>query len=854
MKRIPFTRATPVVLLAVGTLLGGVIEARPQDRNQEKIRPNVAKRSRNSAPIVVDEKRFEEVPTEGDWLLIGELDAGGRRPLSTNVVLATYGMGRELIGPSAGDELTGELGVERAWLTVERDGDGELALPGGETVGAGYTTIEAPHDGVCMLRLAGASTVTVNWRSYAADLYRYGFEGFPIELKKGTNHVFVHGIRGSFTFELSVPEKPHFFATWDMTLGDLLRDKLSMIPIGVPMVNASLSEQDVWIYVGEEEDPYVTRQFAMQYRLMPSHVNYFPMAVVPEAFNADRFEGVDSITFPITAESEEGEVLASTVLTLRVKDSSDRHVKSFISIEDNSVQKVAIVPHSNVLVQSPGMLVTLHGAGVDCEAQANCYPQYDDVMVVAPTNRRPYGFDWQDWGKTNIHRTIAPLGQAYNADRSRMYLTGHSMGGHGVWHMAANDTDLWTAIAPCAGWRSFDTYGSRPDGVLSHAWRGADFASETEELLANVRQLPAYIYHGEADETVPAAEAKAMAQHLEKLGTEHVLHLVPGEGHWFDDPATPFTDCVAAPELTEFLFSKRRELAPRAIEHTFTHQSVDSTHHWFHLTQKEHYGQPSKVKATLDPETETIHFELENVRRFAIRPPATEAEVFSFSDGSVVAAKKGRREVPFMKGPSGGWEEAPVLSYQEKRADKCGPIKRGWGRKFIVVLPTRGRAEEIRATRDRFLFDASMWAYRGNGVAHAITDKEFLEQVDNPKYGYNNIVLYGNAMTNLAYNKLVPPGPIRMNAGSLTVNGTRIRGGLTIGLFATRRLDSDAGIVLVQGSTGPFADRLAPVVNQFVSGAGFPDFLLATSDVLLKGDDGVLTTGWFTHHWHIQEN
>ena len=55
-------------------------------------------------------------------------------------------------------------------------------------------------------------------------------------------------------------------------------------------------------------------------------------------------------------------------------------------------------------------------------------------------------------------------------------LTGHSMGGHGTWHLAANDPDQFLAIAASAGWASFDTYpsGPRPDSALSSFWRGAD--------------------------------------------------------------------------------------------------------------------------------------------------------------------------------------------------------------------------------------------------------------------------------------------------------------------------------------------------------------------------------------------
>ncbi len=46
-----------------------------------------------------------------------------------------------------------------------------------------------------------------------------------------------------------------------------------------------------------------------------------------------------------------------------------------------------------------------------------------------------------------LERTI----QEYGADRSRVYLTGHSMGGGGTWYLAHQYPELWDAIAPSAG-------------------------------------------------------------------------------------------------------------------------------------------------------------------------------------------------------------------------------------------------------------------------------------------------------------------------------------------------------------------------------------------------------------------
>ena len=90
------------------------------------------------------------------------------------------------------------------------------------------------------------------------------------------------------------------------------------------------------------------------------------------------------------------------------------------------------------------------------------------------------------------------------ADPDRIYLTGHSMGGHGTWHLAANDPDRWAAIAPSAGWISFDTYGGRlPSAGESHIARdnyALTAETDDDEWLLDASGISAnqyaYFYNG----------------------------------------------------------------------------------------------------------------------------------------------------------------------------------------------------------------------------------------------------------------------------------------------------------------------------------------------------------------------
>src|SRR5208282_5622821 len=109
-------------------------------------------------------------------------------------------------------------------------------------------------------------------------------------------------------------------------------------------------------------------------------------------------------------------------------------------------------------VSRPGLVLTLHGANVEAIGQAQAYAPKPGLHIVAPTNRRPYGFDWEDWGRLDAMEVLGLAQKEFKTDPLRTYLTGHSMGGHGTWHVGVTFPDRFAAIAPSAGWISFATY------------------------------------------------------------------------------------------------------------------------------------------------------------------------------------------------------------------------------------------------------------------------------------------------------------------------------------------------------------------------------------------------------------
>src|SRR5262249_58825664 len=96
---------------------------------------------------------------------------------------------------------------------------------------------------------------------------------------------------------------------------------------------------------------------------------------------------------------EPHKALNSLNLSLQVVKPGETHRRTFLSRIDGSVQYYSLVPAIPDAKTTPGLTLTLHGAAVEASGQAACFSRKNWTHTIAATNRRPYGFDWEDWGR-----------------------------------------------------------------------------------------------------------------------------------------------------------------------------------------------------------------------------------------------------------------------------------------------------------------------------------------------------------------------------------------------------------------------------------------------------------------------
>jgi len=160
----------------------------------------------------------------------------------------------------------------------------------------------------------------------------------------------------------------------------------------------------------------------------------------------------EQVNVDLHLKQKNGQVVSSETLSLNVKSKFKHHKSTFISDIDRSVQYYSVAPDKSRNAEGAALFLSVHGASVEAVNQANAYKQKDWGNLVAPTNRRPFGFAWEDWGRMDAMEVLVDSKKLFKPDNSKIYLTGHSMRGHGTWYLGATNPDHFAAIAPCAGY------------------------------------------------------------------------------------------------------------------------------------------------------------------------------------------------------------------------------------------------------------------------------------------------------------------------------------------------------------------------------------------------------------------
>ena len=131
------------------------------------------------------------------------------------------------------------------------------------------------------------------------------------------------------------------------------------------------------------------------------------------------------------------------------------------------------------------------------------------------------------WDVEALKYLLDDIFKKYNIDKSRVYLTGLSMGGYGTWEMAWKYPEIFAAVAPVCG-------GGNKHRV---------------ELMKNI---PVWAFHGAKDDVVPLGTGKEMVDALKECGGDVKFTVYPEANH------DSWTETYNNPELYKWFLEHKK--------------------------------------------------------------------------------------------------------------------------------------------------------------------------------------------------------------------------------------------------------------------------------------------------------
>lgn len=159
------------------------------------------------------------------------------------------------------------------------------------------------------------------------------------------------------------------------------------------------------------------------------------------------------------------------------------------------------------------------------------------AIVVMPQCRP--GQSWVgDMGRMAL-KCVEAASHEYHCDPDRVYLTGLSLGGNGVWHIAASLPGRFAALVPICGFAEL----GQSTGLA-------------EKMAPALVGTAIWAFHGGSDNTVPPEKSREMVNAIRALGStvEYTEYLGMTHNVW--DRA------YNEAELWRWLFSQRRGTPP----------------------------------------------------------------------------------------------------------------------------------------------------------------------------------------------------------------------------------------------------------------------------------------------------
>jgi pimeloyl-ACP methyl ester carboxylesterase len=811
----------------------------------------------------------------------------GREALYTDALAWQLYTGSLKQPVEGGEWLVDDKGRHISWQALAADSVGRFIQRrngrggggGGFGFGAGYLYLEyiAEKEETVLLHVQGDASLFFNGEAHAGDPYASGWLYIPVRLRKGVNALYIRP-GGPVKASIIFPDKPIQLNVEDPT-----------VPVFVAGSAENASLQGAVVVLNSSSSPLKGAHIRA---MISGKVAETPLPEVPAmgsrkvAFYFDAsavtVKGKYECTLTLL---EKTKSLDEKKLSVEAVEEGDHYSVTFTSGIDGSLQYYAVTPQIRGTAAAtspmgpdgppppgtvfapntsyvagrapdgaassagPALFLSVHGAGVEAIGQARAYQSKDWGTLVAATNRRPRGFNWEDWGRLDALEVLALAKARFHPDERYIYLTGHSMGGHGTWFLGATYPDKWAAIGACSGYPTLKDYGSH-DGVIPDSAASpveqtllrASNQSDVIKLASNYKAYGVYILHGDADQVVPVKYARQMRKVLGDFHTDFSYHEVPGAEHWYGNQSVDWKP------LFDFFkwHSRHPDSLVNDIDFTTSNPGVSAYFRWAGIQQQIRSLEYSRMQLHRNGPSITGSTANVEVLSLALKDLGKGVKLTVQLDSLAALTYTTQTDVDtiYLHRGVGGWSMISKPGPDEKNPIRAGTFKEAFDHRMVLVYGTIGSAEEREWSIGKARYDAETWYYRGNGAVDIVADKEYTPG----RYQGRNVILYGNASTNSAWPLLLKDCPIQVKRNELQAGDQRFTGDDLAAYFIRPLPDGRTSVAVIAG-TGMKGMQAANANQYFAGASGFPDYMIFRLQMLQSGAPGVLMAGFFGNDW-----
>ena len=730
--------------------------------------------------------------------------------------------------PAAGANAYG-----KTWQEAVPSESGELPAVGNPN-GTIWALCELVLDAPTRVLALADRAYELRWKGgrLPGDIYGSGRMRLPLTLPAGKHVLAVRGRGGQkVRVRFWSVATPLWLDVHDSTTPDLRVGYKAPLWLGMPVLEwDGLFAKDVRARV--VGSALIEASEVAWPGLVPGGTTQIGWKIVPKVAPTQTTDGVDdegkpiAVKVPVTLQvlTDAHDVAWQATAELDVRDGEQSFRQTFRDKADGSVQYYGVRPPKDLdeTKKDYALMLTLHGAGVEGIGQASAYGAKTWMWHIAPTNRRPFGFDWEEWGHLNGLHALDDATARFSPDPTQIYLGGHSMGGHGTWQFAVHHAGRFAVVGPSAGWDSFYTYGGaqKPTGPIGRARAHSD----TSHFVENLAQRGVYVIHGTADDNVPWSEGKNMLAKVSVFATDVHHHWQDGAGHWWDGDKSPGADCVDWPPLFELM--QQRKLDP--LELSFRFRSPAPWYSAKHSYATADAASSPMADTVLDSlfDGASLKLTTTNIRRVIIDGKglrgrglteiAVDGKTFALPDGDLVV------------GPAGG-----------KRVGQSGPLNQVFMRPFALIVPDDGVGQRRIAA-----WWMVSWQQIGNGHGVVLPASAAQHAIDAGR----QLVWFGMAPTLAIDGKDGPlpigtlPVAIQLPVSDATP-GVQVAGAAFAGAAVASVYPRGAGLDAVLWASPDKLGLLYSLVP-FSSRSGLPDFVV-------WDNSGIRATGFWDATWGV---